>query len=373
MFKSIELVDKSSVKRLIQLWAERYVPDLSTLSKEVEHLPVSELIEAASPEGRAKTCAKLQTLIEINCKCAGIQTNVIFSYIPKVVSLTESQGIARAAAQVYQKVLKVYQQQLPFCTLDATASPLEIVDISSDTFTSIVPRLSLSEVRQLAKEIEPVLLLFQEQYLSASDRRTIGFMSTQFHLTSKLVLNRLTLAEQLLLSPYFKFVEEQVCIPWQRVCAAAIQHEIDSPLLTLVQKLLPASREIAKSVYARAVELYPNHRSRRGTLSEPGVRASSIRDIEMFQCYLWLCALEGNMKAVEEEFLPLCMMVFPSINVTWELVEQLLPLLVTEIQPRLSPEQMRLLQPYTEAMQQLFSNLNTIESVENKPCFSGSR
>ena len=63
------------------------------------------------------------------------------------------------------------------------------------------------------------------------------------------------------------------------------------------------------------------------------------------------------MLAVEEELLPLCMMVFPSIDVTWKLVEQLLPLLVAEIQAKVSADQMRLLQPYTQAMQQLFSNL----------------
>jgi hypothetical protein len=227
-----------------------------------------------------------------------------------------------------------------------------------------MPQLSLPEVQQLATAIEPVLLQLQEQHLSAPDRRTIGFMSTQFHITSKLVLNRLTLPEQLLLSPYFKFVEEQVCIPWERVCAAAAKHDLDSPVLALVRRLLPASGEIAKKVYQQAVELYPNHRSLRGTLSEPGVRTSSIRDIEMFQAYLWLCALEGNMTAVEEEFLPLCMMVFPSINVSWKLVEQLLPLLMAEIQAHVSPDQMRLLLPYMQAMQQLFSNVE-IKAARN--------
>jgi hypothetical protein len=77
----------------------------------------------------------------------------------------------------------------------------------------------------------------------------------------------------------------------------------------------------------------------------------------MFQAYLWLCALEGNMSAIEQELLPLCMMVFPSIEVSWELVEQLLPSLVTEIEERVSSEQMQLLMPYTQAMEQMFSNL----------------
>jgi hypothetical protein len=351
------LVNDTSVDRLVQLWAERYVPDLSTLSSKAGSLTFSELVEAASPEGRAKTVAKLQQIVEINCKCAGIQTSVLFSYIPNIVNLTEGQGIARTAAQVYQKVLEVYQQQSLPPALLAILPQVGAVDFSTDTFrSSALPKLDFSEVKQLATALEPLLLQLQEQHLSAPDRRTIGFMSTQFHLCSKLVLNRLTTPEQLLLSPYFKFVEEQVCIPWQRVCAAAAKHNLDSPVLALVEQMLPASMEIALNVYRRAAQLYPNHRSRRGKLHDPGVRTSSIRDIEMFQGYLWLCALEGNMRAVEEELLPLCIMVFPSIDVSWELVEQLLPLLVAEIQARVSPEQVQLLLPYTEAMQQLFSN-----------------
>lgn len=360
MLVTTRFVNNSSVERLIQLWAQRYIPDLSTLSSKPDRLVLSELIEAASPEGRTKTVVKLQQIVEINCKCAGIQTSVLFSYIPNIVNLTEGQGIARTAAQVYQKVLEVYQQQSLPPALLASWSQVEAVKFSTDSFrSSAQPKLELSEVKQLATEIEPLLLQLQEQHLSAPDRRTIGFMSTQFHLCSKLVLNRLTTPEQLLLSPYFKFVEEQVCIPWQRVCAAAANHELNSPVLALVEQMLPASMEIALNVYRQAAQLYPNHRSRRGKLSEPGVKASSIRDIEMFQGYLWLCALEGNMKAVEEELLPLCIMVFPSIDVSWELVEKLLPLLVAEIQARVSPEQVQLLLPYTEAIQQLFSNVGT--------------
>jgi len=370
MLRNTTLINNTSVERLAKLWAERYVPDLSTFSSSRSYFAFSELLEAASPEGRAQTVAKLQRMVEINCKCAGIQTNVIFSYIPNVVSLTESQGIARVASQVYQKVLEIYQQQLTLPALLSAIPPRETVDLSTDAFkSSIMPRLSLSEVKHLATAIELILLELQSQHLSASDRRTIGFMSTQFHLSAKLVLERLTAPEQLLLSPYFKFVEEQVCIPWQRVCAAATLHELNSPILALVQKLLPASQDIAKQVYNQAAQLYHNHRSRRGKLSDPAVRSSSIRDIEMFQGYLWLCALEENMTAVEEELLPLCIMVFPSINVSWELVEQLLPLLVAEIQKRLSLDEMSLLLPYTQAMQQLFSNLETKAAGKVKDFF----
>jgi hypothetical protein len=371
MLKTTKLANKASVDCLTKLWAERYVPDLSILSSTTDCFTVSDLLAASSPQGRAQTLAKLQRMVEINCKCAGIQTNAIFSYIPNVVSLTEAQGIARAAALAYQQVLEVYQRQVNVSPLQASIPENDTINLSTDIFkASELAGLSLSEVQQLADAIEPVLLLFQDQHLSAIDRRAVGFMSTQFHLSAKLVLNRLSAPEQLLLSPYFKFVEEQVCIPWQRVCAAASQHELESPALVLVQQMLPASGAIAQRVYRRAVELYPHHRSRRGTLREPVVKASSIRDIEMFQGYLWLCVLEGNMSAVEEELLPLCLMVFPSIEVTWDLVEQLMPLLITEIQTCISSAQKQFLRPYTRAMQQLFSNLEAkaIEQSKTVSC-----
>ena len=81
--------------------------------------------------------------------------------------------------------------------------------------------------------------------------------------------------------------------------------------------MLPACHDIAKTVYRRAVKLYASHQSRRGKLSHPGVMASAIRDLEMMQGYLWLCVLENNFIAVEQELIPLCVLVFPSVQVTW--------------------------------------------------------
>jgi hypothetical protein len=274
------------------------------------------------------------------------------------VDLVESQEIARSAGEVYQRALEVYQQQSLTPAFLAAMPQVEATDFSSDAFRSLV-KLGLEPpfVERLAIKLEPVLRKFQEQHLSSVDRRVIGFMSTQFHLSSKLVLNRLTLPEQLLVSPYFKFVEEQVCIPWQRVCAAAAKYPSNSPTLALVEQLLPASVEIASAVYNDSLQRFPNYRSLRGDLREPGVKASSIRDIEMFQAYLWLCILEQSMASVEQELYPLCMMVYPSVRVSWELVEQMLKLLVERIMARVEPEQQHLLLPYTNAMQQMFCNI----------------
>lgn len=364
MLVTTKLAQNASVESLVKLWAARYIPDLSTLSLQTRQCTTSDLIEAASQKGRSQTVSKLRRIVEIHCKCAGIQTSVLFSYIPNVVNLTESQGIARVAGQVYEEVLEVYQQQSLTLTQAANLLEFKTIDCSTDAF-GILGKLGLTSavVDHLAISLEPALLKFQQYHLAVADRRAIGFMSTQFHLSSHLLLSRLTLAEQLLLSPYFKFIEEQVCIPWQRMCAAATEHSPDSPALALAQQLLPASTEIATTVYNKALQLFPTYRSQRGRLSDPKVKASSLRDIEMFQAYLLLCVLEQSMAVVEQELHPLCVMVYPAVEVKWNLVEKMLELLINEIFARVKPEYKSVLQPYSSQMQQLFSNAQMNSSV----------
>jgi hypothetical protein len=130
--------------------------------------------------------------------------------------------------------------------------------------------------------------------------------------------------------------------------------------------MLPVSHEIAMSVYRRCISLFPNHRSRRGGLKDLGVTTSTVRDLNMFQSYLWLCVLEGSMAAVEQELVPLCVMVFPSVEVTWELVAEMTKLLMDEIVVRLKPVQKEHVLPYTQAMQQIFANLETKADEFNK-------
>lgn len=103
------------------------------------------------------------------------------------------------------------------------------------------------------------------------------------------------------------------------------------------------------------MRLYPHHRSRRGEIGAKEVKLSTTRDLQMFQGYLWLCLLEESMASVEEELLPLCIMVFPAINVSWELVEQMTGFLMDEILGRVSNEYKSLLVPYAAAIQRIFS------------------
>jgi hypothetical protein len=323
-------------------------------------LNVSDLSEAASSAGRAKTVAKLERLLYNNCELAGIRTNALFTYIPKIVNLEDARRLSPCITQIYQKACSVYEKQSPsLCSL--LARP---VATTSDAATGAVhfSRTVHQEwtepmLEQLITAIEPLLGNLQEQLMLAPDRRTLGFMTTQFHFSSKFLLEKLTLAEQVLLVPYFKFVEEQVSIPWQRVCTAAAKYSPDTPPIKMVERCLPVTQEIASIVYRRTAQVYCDHRSRRGDLREAGVMNSTIRDLEMFQVYLWLCFLEKDIATLEQTLIPLCVLVFPSVGVKWELARQTIRFLVNEVMDRLEPAQRTLMLPYTQALQDMFADL----------------
>ncbi len=162
-------------------------------------------------------------------------------------------------------------------------------------------------------------------------------------------INHLTPAEKVLLCPYFKFVEEYVAVPWVRVCCAAAKHQIGSPAFTLVEQMFPMASEISSTVYCQLLQLLPNHRSKRGGLGHPDVAHSCLRDLDMFQAYLWLCVLEESLKPMEQELMPLCVMVMSSVGVEWEMTDQWKRLLVDEIESRVQPEHKPLLLNYTQS------------------------
>jgi hypothetical protein len=358
MLKPIRITDTAPANQLIKLWAARYMPDLTLLPPEKGEFPIAALVECATEAGRQQTVERVKRLLKLNCQIAGLETNSLFSYIPNIVNLAQARHLALYVEQVYGTVLDVYLNQPP------PSRYLRFIDVSSELFSKLaLSTLMLPTITQLAEAVEPALVQLQEQHLQSHDRRAIGFMTTQFHFSTREVLKQLTPCEQVLLTPYLTFVEEQVCIPWQRVCAAASNYLTGSPIFNLVEQMLPKSREIAESVYREAAALYGNSCSRRGPFRDPEIAASTMRDLTMFQGYLWLCVLENDMAAIEQELLPLCQAVFPTVGVSWALVESVLRLLIREIHARVKPTQMSLLSPYTRSLQEIFATTISKELV----------
>jgi hypothetical protein len=207
----------------------------------------------------------------------------------------------------------------------------------------------------LVKVVGADISAIRKKYTS-SDPRMIGFVSMQFHYTSQLLIEQLEPAERSLISAYFKVIDDHLYMPLQRAYEAAARHDYNSPVMSTVQRLLPASTQIANNICQTVAELFPAYTSISGVLTDPVVKTSSIRDVEMFQVYLWVCALEGSIAAIQQELFPLCIMLYPKLNVQWELVRQMLNLLRNEISDRLTPQQANTLMPYFRALSQMFSS-----------------
>lgn len=337
MLKTTQVLETPSVERLLNLWAQRYTLGINQTKN--QNSLGSKLLESASSKGRALTATKLKdNILTVNCQMGWIQTKTLYAYIPNVMDLTEARRITQFAFRVYKKLIDVYQK-----------SPCVDEALTDESFANF----ELPAIQELAYALEPTLLVFQEQHIASKDWRALGFMTTQLNFTNKLIAKKLEPSEKILLAPYLKFVEEQVAIPWQRVCAASAKYSVDSPEFRLVEEMLCSAPSIASSVYNRLLELFPDYRSRRGNLGDEDIAHSCIRDLTMFQAYLWLCLFEGTIAPIQQELLPLCAMVVQGVNIKWELTEKWWQVLEEEILNRINPQAQQLIQPYTKQIQEL--------------------
>jgi hypothetical protein len=349
MLRKIDMLITPSVERLIQAWSQLYAPDCSVFSL-IDGDDFQQWVEAALPTGRAATVAKLNSrLIEMKCQIASIQTKELYNYMPTVLNFNELRQLADTSLHLYQQLFDLYQQHAP-----STASSLNKSLALASRSERADSGWGIPDLKQLAQALEPILLQFQEYHQQARDWRSLGFLTTQLNFCNDWIAESLTPPELLLLSPYFKFVEEQVAHPWQRVCAAGAKYSLNSPVLQLVERMIPTAEGIAQVVYEQLLDQLPYHQSRRGSLRHPGVTHSCLRDLKMFQSYLWLCVLEESIAPVEEELLRLCIMVLPSVEVKWELIELWIQMLVDEIISRIESSQQHYVLPYTVGMYHSF-------------------
>ena len=199
---------------------------------------------------------------------------------------------------------------------------------------------------------------------TAVDPRVIGFVSMQFHYTGQLLLDIVEPSQYGILQLYFKAIDDHLYMPLQRAYNAASHYSYSSPELKVIRTLLPQSSAIAQRVVAQVLDAFPDHECYSGPLASETVRASSLRDAEMFQTYLWVCLLEKNTSVVQQELFPLCVMLYPTFNVRWELVRCMLQLLQREFGQLLSGDELDLCLPYCDLLQTIFST-EVVETADD--------
>lgn len=345
MLVSAKISRTPTVEHLIKIWALRYMPNMSSLTEQSNSSSIQEVQALATAEGRAATITKFKkSFVDLTCEMASVQSSGLYQQSSNLVNFNEARLLNGYTAGVYHQLLELYFEhgadQSELLHSDPWKSQRSINWISN-----LIPN-----VQRVAEILEPTLMLFQSHYASSKDWRTLGTLTTQLNFTSTLLLPKLTPIEQALITPFFRFIEEQVALPWQRVCAAAARHDLDSAEFILVEQLLPDASEIAKVVYQQIIREFPHHCSRRGKLVHPGVTHSCLRDLNMLQAYLWLCLFQGHLEAIAEELAPLCIMVLPRVGVQWDLIDRFNTKLSEEVLRRLNSQQKSLLKPYTDGL-----------------------
>jgi hypothetical protein len=316
---------KSNLYSLAAIWAKRYVV---AVSQSVEGSPDFTNLPGGddSRSGQQRTEEKLLRILRLASAQAwaqteGLLTEEIYQHGIQA-KLINPWEIAADSHQIFEKTIQAYGQGV-------SAQQISLM-IGNDC----------GKLRQKYSQDDP---------------RIIGFVSMQFHYTGQMLLEQLDPVENLMFSPYLKVMDDHLYMPLRDAYLAAAEYDLDSETLRAVQRLLAVSTRIARKVYKRVKSRYPGYQSYSGSLGSATVRVSSIRDVEMFQVYLCLCLLEGNIRSVQEQLFPLCVMLYPRLNVSWDLVQEMLEVMGWEMHKRLLPGDMMQFLPYLRTLSHMFS------------------
>lgn len=301
-----------------EAWAKKYLQKLAeqddiaaALSHSQMAAEISKTLMQALRSTSAQAWAKTETLLAQEMVRHQID-----------VRLIDPWAVAKDAHQIYETALNAYAQQID------------------------PPKLSTLVASELGQ--------IRRKY-TADDPRMIGFVSMQFHYSEQMLLDLTPSTERARLGQYFKVIDDHLYMPLQRAYQAAARQDYHAPQLQAVRRLVPLCSEIAGKIVTRVLNSNSRYRSHSGRLSDDNVQISSIRDVEMFQVYLWVCVLESNISAIQQELFPLCVMLYPRLNVRWELVRQLIHLLEVEICKCLDSQQAAYFTPYYDALWGMFS------------------
>lgn len=344
-----------ATQSLAQLWAKKYIRNLKPDEEPID-LQQDDWLDIVAQERRHQISAKLHQSLRFASARAWSKTETLLAseiYRHHIdPHLLDPWQIAADSRYLFERLLEVFVELAP---TDQSSAWLEQLGKKTLAKVKNPERLNdLSSPGRLSVIIAPEVDKVRHKY-TAQDPRVLGFVSMQFHYSGQLLLDLLSPLEKIVLESYFKVIDDHLYMPLHRAYEAAAQHSYDADELVAVRSLLPLSSDIAKSVCQRVIWTYRNYRSYSGNLNTPCVKTSSIRDVEMFQVYLCLCVLEGNISALQQELFPLCVMLYPPLKVSWDLIRDMLTLLGQEIINYMDTKNASIFQSYLEDMSQMFA------------------
>lgn len=214
-------------------------------------------------------------------------------------------------------------------------------DYEDPSRLSVLVGRDILQFRQMYSEINPVLL---------------AAFNLQFNYMGRMLLEWMPIKQRTVFFRYFKALEDFLHAPLGEVHTLASEYHPHSIELQAVQQLLSMTTTIAHRVHQRVSFLNRGYRSLTGTLRNPMVWYSSIRDIELFQIYLCWCVLQNNINPIQQELFPMCVLLYPKLHVNWKLIREMLNHLSREMEQYLSPESWFIFKPYVTILNELFSD-----------------
>jgi len=343
----------NSVPSLANIWAKKYIQNLQVEApKQKLDDESNNLAEILSPARRTTTATNLLQSLRFSSAQAWAKTESL------LIGQLQSHGISPDLIDPWQIATDsrdLLDQALKVYTANGENRLVEFDVFGHGQSFKLETYSQLPTVGQLSVAIAPSVGKIRKKYTS-EDPRTLGFVSMQFHYSGQMLLKSLQPLEQLVVNSYFKVIDDHLYMPLQRAYEAAANLDYEDASLQAVRQLLPLTSEIARQISQKTLRMYADYQCHSGVLSSPQVRISSVRDIEMFQVYLCLCVLEGSVASIQQELFPLCVMLYPPLKVSWELVRTLLRLLNQALYSYLDEQYMRIFAPYLTALSEMFGD-----------------
>ncbi|MGB7894070.1 MAG: hypothetical protein WCF82_19500 [Microcoleus sp.] len=315
-----------SVSSFAVSWAKKYYSTVATRENQAPRQILPSLDLTNFEGNRAPIVEKLTDTLNLASEIAWSRVEALLgkqierhAINPSLINSLEIPGDSRT---LYRKAIDAYADREPVFRL------------------SVLVGKDIIKVRRKYSETDPLVL---------------GFVTMQFQYTSKILLGCLSESERAEFAPYLKVVDDYLHIPYGEINEAAANQPPNSRDLLAVQHLLQHTTQIASAVYDRASAQHQGYRSSSGYLNDREVKISGIRDVEIFQSYLCWCVLEGSIHPVQQELFPICVMLYPKLHVSWELVQDMLLILFWEICERLPAEDLTVFVPYLRTLTELFS------------------
>lgn len=335
---------------LLKIWIARYLPELGSISSHVRRHVEQRLRSSITDEARLTTSQIISHHLASDCLLATAETKRLLSTTGALANdQWELQELSAKIEEIYRVLIDGYEKSFIFSPVVDYIHVLELDEGKLEAAALVIPHFE-----RLMLTVGPLVRELKAIYFSSVNRHLIGFMTTQIHLTRKHILEHLTPYDSTWLAPYLQVLDELICMPWQRICSVAASETDMTASVALVRKMMPRVSSISAFTYQRAIGAFPHHISCQGRLQSLAVQNSSLRDLNMFQAYIWLCILEDSPSVIKKQLLPLCLQVFSLTKIQWPLASFGVQTILEAIRQQLTSQEQMLFNKHAGTIEQLF-------------------